>query len=297
MNGRLRCAPPLCAIQPSLRGWNQARKLDAVVPSWVEGGTTDVVRAHRSRARASRRQPVVTATCAQQQSSSSQSALTVCGTGFNYAEQRVWQPPASMATSTETPPGGLPAKSKAAWLWSMGTYIASTSLHLAGWAAQGCTCRVCRHMCPHQVTCGGVQSAHTAAVAAAAANHGMRSHLLVRGEAPACPTGYHLIARMFGHVTYVSRADYVDRVALLERHAAAVEEQGRQEGRKVRGWATGLPACCPGRGHAGGVGGGQDCSSESVVSRRQQGQGQGGPPHTYTCQTTDTLHRVIAADP
>lgn len=39
------------------------------------------------------------------------------------------------------------------------------------------------------VTCGGLQSAHTTAVAAACAEHGIRAHLLVRGERPAVPTG------------------------------------------------------------------------------------------------------------
>lgn len=42
------------------------------------------------------------------------------------------------------------------------------------------------------ITCGGLQSAHTLAVAAAAAEHGKRAHLLVRGERPAVPTGSHL---------------------------------------------------------------------------------------------------------
>lgn len=56
------------------------------------------------------------------------------------------------------------------------------------------------------VTCGGLQSTHTLAVAAAAADHGKRAHLLVRGERPAVPTGTHLYARMLAHrVEYVSR--------------------------------------------------------------------------------------------
>ena len=73
-----------------------------------------------------------------------------------------------------------------------------------------------------QVTCGGLQSAHTAAVAAACAERGLRSHLLVRGERPAIPTGYHLLARMYGEVTYVARSEYADRDAMLKRHAASI---------------------------------------------------------------------------
>ena len=73
-----------------------------------------------------------------------------------------------------------------------------------------------------QVTCGGLQSAHTAAIAAACAERGLRSHLLVRGERPAVPTGYHLLARMYGEVTYVTRSEYADRDAMLQRHAASI---------------------------------------------------------------------------
>ena len=46
-----------------------------------------------------------------------------------------------------------------------------------------------KQMAP-QVTCGGLQSAHTAAVASACAEKGITAHLLVRGERPAVPTGY-----------------------------------------------------------------------------------------------------------
>ena len=76
-----------------------------------------------------------------------------------------------------------------------------------------------------QVTCGGVQSAHTAAVAAACAERGIRAHLLVRGERPAIPTGHHLLARMFGHVTHVTRQEYSDRAALLAKHEKIVAQK------------------------------------------------------------------------
>lgn len=78
-----------------------------------------------------------------------------------------------------------------------------------------------------QLTCGGVQSAHTAAVAAACAEHGMKAHLLIRGEKPAVPTGFHLLARMYGHVTYISRTEYADRDAMLEKHAKLLEVASR----------------------------------------------------------------------
>ena len=70
-----------------------------------------------------------------------------------------------------------------------------------------------------QLTCGGLQSAHTAAVAAACAEQGIRAHLLVRGERPAVPTGFHLLARMYAQVTYVKRSEYADRQAMMIKHA------------------------------------------------------------------------------
>ncbi|KAA6420287.1 MAG: hypothetical protein FRX49_09771, partial [Trebouxia sp. A1-2] len=73
--------------------------------------------------------------------------------------------------------------------------------------------------CTDLLTCGGLQSAHTAAVAAACAEQGIRAHLLVRGERPAVPTGFHLLARMYGQVTYVKRSEYADRKAMMTKHA------------------------------------------------------------------------------
>ena len=74
-----------------------------------------------------------------------------------------------------------------------------------------------------KLTCGGLQSAHTAAVAAACAEQGIRAHLLVRGERPAVPTGFHLLARMFAQVTYISRSEYADRPAMLKKHAEQIK--------------------------------------------------------------------------
>lgn len=70
-----------------------------------------------------------------------------------------------------------------------------------------------------------MQSAHTAAVAAACAEKGIRAHLLIRGERPAVPTGYHLLASMFGHVTHVTRKEYSEREAMLSRHEGIIARQ------------------------------------------------------------------------
>jgi 1-aminocyclopropane-1-carboxylate deaminase/D-cysteine desulfhydrase-like pyridoxal-dependent ACC family enzyme len=84
-----------------------------------------------------------------------------------------------------------------------------------------------------QVTCGGLQSAHTAAIAALCAERGVRAHLLVRGERPAVPTGLHLYARMLGRVTYVGRGEYADRKAMFAAHVQRVEAAA-PDGSKVR---------------------------------------------------------------
>ncbi|KAK4264985.1 hypothetical protein QN277_026096 [Acacia crassicarpa] len=72
------------------------------------------------------------------------------------------------------------------------------------------------------VTCGGCQSAHTAAVAALCAERGIKSHLLLRGEQPEILTGYNLMSTIYGNVTYVPRSIYANRVEMLKNHATLV---------------------------------------------------------------------------
>jgi D-cysteine desulfhydrase len=81
------------------------------------------------------------------------------------------------------------------------------------------------------VTCGGVHSAHAAAVAAASAAAGLRAHLLLRGERPAVLTGHALLSSMFAaSATFVTRDAYADRDALLGDAAAALRRAGRHVG-------------------------------------------------------------------
>lgn len=76
------------------------------------------------------------------------------------------------------------------------------------------------------VTCGGLQSAHTVAVAAACAERGRRAHLLVRGERPDVPTGHHLYARMLAHrVEYITRAEYADRAAMFAGYLQQLQRE------------------------------------------------------------------------
>ncbi|XP_020988446.1 D-cysteine desulfhydrase 2, mitochondrial isoform X2 [Arachis duranensis] len=72
------------------------------------------------------------------------------------------------------------------------------------------------------VTCGGCQSAHTAAIAVLCAERGIASHLLLRGEQPEILTGYNLMSTLYGNVTYVPRNIYADRENMLKDYAKSV---------------------------------------------------------------------------
>ncbi|MCA9563239.1 MAG: pyridoxal-phosphate dependent enzyme [Myxococcales bacterium] len=107
------------------------------------------------------------------------------------------------------------------------------------------------------VTCGGLQSAHTAAVAVLCAQLGMRAHLVLRGPEMGEPTGNLLISKLFGQVTLVDRDTYSDREAAMDVVAeplrlaggtvAVVPEGGLSAGgmeglvRLVEGLARALP--------------------------------------------------------
>ncbi|KAK2443549.1 Pyridoxal-5'-phosphate-dependent enzyme family protein [Trifolium repens] len=72
------------------------------------------------------------------------------------------------------------------------------------------------------VTCGGCQSAHTAAIAVLCAERGITSHLLLRGEQPEILTGYNLMSTIYGNVTYVPRNIYANREDMLKNYAKSV---------------------------------------------------------------------------
>eukprot|EP00249_Psilotum_nudum_P002752 c15883_g1_i1 orf=324-1511(+) len=76
------------------------------------------------------------------------------------------------------------------------------------------------------VTCGGCQSAHAAALAVACAEHGLRAHLLLRGEKLKVATGYNLIAGMYGVVSYIPRMVYADRENMLATYAERIAGSG-----------------------------------------------------------------------
>jgi hypothetical protein len=79
----------------------------------------------------------------------------------------------------------------------------------------------------YQVTCGGIQSAHTSAFPAAMADFAgdaIRVHLCVRGERPAGDAvGHHRLAlEAASSATYISRCDYADRQKMLENRAVEI---------------------------------------------------------------------------
>ncbi|KAL7589042.1 hypothetical protein Lser_V15G41111 [Lactuca serriola] len=78
------------------------------------------------------------------------------------------------------------------------------------------------HLGTDVVTCGGCQSAHTAAVAVSCAERGLKAHLLLRGEQPQILTGYNLISMLYGNVTYVPRSVYAKREEMLTSHADSI---------------------------------------------------------------------------
>ena len=70
------------------------------------------------------------------------------------------------------------------------------------------------------VTCGGLHSAHAAAVATGCAASGMRAHLLLRGEAPAVLTGHALTASLHAaSLRFVTRDEYAQRETMLRSAA------------------------------------------------------------------------------
>ncbi|KAG9133682.1 hypothetical protein Leryth_018686 [Lithospermum erythrorhizon] len=82
------------------------------------------------------------------------------------------------------------------------------------------------HSITDVVTCGGLQSAHTAAVAVSCSERGLKAHLLLRGEQPQILTGYALISTLYGHVKYVPRSLYAKREDMLLKHAEMVAHSG-----------------------------------------------------------------------
>ncbi len=77
------------------------------------------------------------------------------------------------------------------------------------------------------ITCGGVQSNHARATAAAAAAHGLACHIIVNGAEPVRPTGNALLNRLLG-ATFEYVAGREGRVPGMEAAAARFRSEGRR---------------------------------------------------------------------
>ena len=76
------------------------------------------------------------------------------------------------------------------------------------------------------ITCGGVQSNHCRATAAAAAALGLNCHIVANGTKPERPTGNALLVSLYGaNVTYVSSR--ADRAPMMETIAEWLRSDGR----------------------------------------------------------------------
>jgi D-cysteine desulfhydrase len=82
------------------------------------------------------------------------------------------------------------------------------------------------------ITCGGEQSNHARATALAAARLGLASHLVLRTDDPERPppmTGNILLDRLAGaSITWISRADWRERTAIMAREAERLRAAGRR---------------------------------------------------------------------
>lgn len=77
------------------------------------------------------------------------------------------------------------------------------------------------------ITCGGVQSNHARATAAAAAAAGMACHIVVNGIEPEKPTGNALLCRLLG-ATFEYVSDRTLRKPGMEKAAERLRAQGRK---------------------------------------------------------------------
>lgn len=80
------------------------------------------------------------------------------------------------------------------------------------------------------ITCGGIQSNHCRATAAAAARLGLKAVLVLRGSEPAVPEGNLLLDRMLGaEIVWVTAEDYRHRrLAIMEEHSRRLAAAGRK---------------------------------------------------------------------
>lgn len=82
--------------------------------------------------------------------------------------------------------------------------------------------------CDYLITCGGIQSNHCRATAAAAVKMGMKSCLVLRGTKDAAPEGNLLIDRLLGaEIRFITPEEYSNqRAAIMESIKTEMEQKG-----------------------------------------------------------------------
>jgi D-cysteine desulfhydrase len=80
------------------------------------------------------------------------------------------------------------------------------------------------------ITCGGIQSNHARATAVAAAQLGMRSHLVLRGDSNSELEGNLLLDRMLGsEITFVTKEQYsTQRAEIMQNIVNDLSKEGRK---------------------------------------------------------------------
>ena len=123
------------------------------------------------------------------------------------------------------------------------------------------------------ITCGGVQSNHCRATAAAAAAMGLECHIVANGVKPDLPTGNALLVSLYGaHVTYVSSRP--ERAPAMDQIAADLISRGRHPFVIPLGASTPLGAMALARGVKEVVG--QGLEPDVIVHASSSGGTQAG---------------------
>jgi 1-aminocyclopropane-1-carboxylate deaminase/D-cysteine desulfhydrase-like pyridoxal-dependent ACC family enzyme len=123
------------------------------------------------------------------------------------------------------------------------------------------------------ITCGGVQSNHCRATAAAAAALGLRCHIVANGTKPDRPTGNARLVSLYGaEVTYVESRQ--ERAPEMERIATELRENGRKPAVIPLGASTALGAMAIARGVGEMVA--QDVRPDVIIHATSSGGTQAG---------------------
>lgn len=145
------------------------------------------------------------------------------------------------------------------------------------------------------ITCGGIQSNHCRATAAAAARLGLGCHIVANGSRPEHPTGNARLLTMYGaEVTYVNGRD--ERAPAMERIAREVRQAGRNPVVIPLGASTPLGAMAIARGVGEMVS--QGIVPDVIIHATSSGGTQAGLiAGCALCETATRVIGISADDP